>query len=589
MAKIQHPESLNPLQKYRQAGQIFRSTTRAKNPAWFQSALELDFQLHIRPDGPGVTSVYYDRRTEKWSDGPKLTEEILHNEEQTQSLIEDVLKYTHSQKAKSLGIILHVADEFATTDLKPELDNPGDISDLRDAAINEPASILEDSSIQVDQASWRVIPYPAAGSEIIGTTVTLSKSLAPFLSSMREAGEKTNFPVITHALSAPLVTIMGLPKFLKEQPTKPFVTILQYPWFTIMAFFNENADLKLIRTLQHRGVRTASNFRNALFTTSASLEFLDPDLYILPLGEDIDLALEPSLHAQFQSSKIEMVETVTSDALPPWAPELAIITDLDSNDKVQSNTFTSFKEEGWATQDFIPTPKEVAEIYPRKSEMRFLKLSRIARVAIILLTLLGLSYFGLGVLEVIKKPEWSFDPSQANITRARVTKLKAEQKTIEHWENLLSDRSKAWANMESLARMFPPEDGMLIQKYNYSAKPDITRGQAKVGFIKSWNISGMARFEAVQQRLNKLNTRDGINSHFTEIAKTTGNSAFNPSIGNRSISVNIRTRENNSYRPIPPEEAQMSDETSYPYTFDLTITQRFESDDPMAINVPKAP
>jgi len=33
----------------------------------------------------------------------------------------------------------------------------------------------------------------------------------------------------------------------------------------------------------------------------------------------------------------------------------------------------------------------------------------------------------------------------------------------------------------------------------------------------------------------------------------------------------------------------MSDESSYPFTFDLTSTQRFEATDPMALNVPKAP
>ncbi len=32
-----------------------------------------------------------------------------------------------------------------------------------------------------------------------------------------------------------------------------------------------------------------------------------------------------------------------------------------------------------------------------------------------------------------------------------------------------------------------------------------------------------------------------------------------------------------------------SDESTYPFTFDLTITQRFEATDPLALAVPKAP
>ena len=65
--------------------------------------------------------------------------------------------------------------------------------------------------------------------------------------------------------------------------------------------------------------------------------------------------------------------------------------------------------------------------------------------------------------------------------------------------------------------------------------------------------------------------------------------AFDPVLGNRSISVNVRTLENGTYKPMPPEEADPSDESSYPFTFDLRITQRFEATDPLALNVRPAP
>lgn len=98
----------------------------------------------------------------------------------------------------------------------------------------------------------------------------------------------------------------------------------------------------------------------------------------------------------------------------------------------------------------------------------------------------------------------------------------------------------------------------------------------------------LARDEALEY-LNTLNTREGINAHFNEIARVTGNTAFSPNAGNRNISVNVRTQENTSFKPMPPEETSVADDSSYPFTFDLTVTQRFEATDPMAINVPKAP
>jgi hypothetical protein len=109
-----------------------------------------------------------------------------------------------------------------------------------------------------------------------------------------------------------------------------------------------------------------------------------------------------------------------------------------------------------------------------------------------------------------------------------------------------------------------------------------------VGFVKEWKITGYARDEALDY-LNTINTREGISAHFSEIARITGNGSYSPTVGNRNLVVNVRTQENSGYKPVPLEEANNSDESTYPFTFDLTITQRFEATDPMAITVTKAP
>ena len=590
MATFQHPASLNVLQQFRQACSILRNTTRASNPAWYQEALELNFQLHIRPDGPAIATFYHDRKKDTWSSGPAVTEEMLGDSDKIAPVIADILRHTRSTGASSLGVILHIADEFATTELKPELDNPAALPDLRDTAITDPASILEDSSILASQASWRVLPYPAAGGEVIGTTVTLTRQHAVLLDAFREAGENANFPIITQALSAPLVAIMGLCQTLEPSVGKPFVAILQYSWFTVLAFFNEHADLRLIRTLQHRGVRRATNLRNALTTTNASLEFLDPDLFLVPLGEKVDTSLEASLRVTHTTSRVETIQPPTTAEIPAWCPEpfISAAPVAAPNPKVNSHTFTILRDEKWALQDFFPTPREIVEIYPSRSEMKLLRILRLGRVAIFALTILCLAYFAFGIANLVSRPEWAFDPSQAEITKGRVNMLTNERKKAEHWNNLLEDRSKAWTSMEALARMFPDNGGMLVKSYSHSSKPESTPGQAKVGFTKEWKITGFTRDEALEY-LNNLNTREGINAHFAEIARITGSPAYNPSVGNRSIAVNVRTQENTSFKPAPIEETLISDESSYAYTFDLTITQRFEATDPIALTVPKAP
>ena len=589
MGVFQHPASLNALRQYGQACSVLNNTSRAGNLAWYQDALDLNFQVHIRPDGPQITAFYFDRKKDQWSNGPSLTEEILHDSSKLEPVLAEILRHARSNGATSLGVILHIADEFATTELKPELDNPAALPDLRDTAIHDPGSILEDGSILATQASWRVLPYPAAGSEVIGTTVTLTRQYTAFFDVLRRTGEAANFPIITHALSAPLVAVMGLAQSLEPTPGKPFVAILQYPWFTALAFFNEHADLRLIRTLQHRGVRRPTNFRNALATTSASLEFIDPDLFLLPLGQSVDTTLESNLRVTFTTCRVEVVSYPPIEGIPQWCPEPAIAASpATSNPEAVSHTLTILRDEKWALQNFLPTPKEIVEIYPSRSEMRLLRVLRLARVAVFAIAVLCIAYCAFGMIDLLRRTEWAFDPSQADATKTRLAKLTSERQKGEHWNNLLEDRSKAWTAMESLSRMFPENGGMLVKAFSHVVKPDNTPGQAKAGFVKEWKITGHARDEALEY-LNTLNTREGINAHFNDIARVTGNAAFSPTLGNRSISVNVRTQENNSFKPTPPEEANVADESTYPFTFDLTITQRFEATDPMAINVPKAP
>jgi hypothetical protein len=590
LATFQHPASLNVFKQFRQACAILRTTSRASNPAWYQDALDLGFQLHIRLDGASISTFYHDRKKAQWTSGPALTDEALQDPARLESAAGEALRYARSQGATSLGVILHIADEFATTELKPELDNPAALPELRDAAIHDPASILADSSIQVDHSSWRVLPYPAAGGEVIGSTITVSKQYAPLMAAMRVAGEKENFPVITHALSAPLVAIMGLNQIIEPSAGKPFVTILQYPWFTALAFFNEHADLRLIRTLQHRGLRRPTNFRNALATTNASLEFIDPDLFLCRLGSNVDSTLDADLRITFTTSRVEVLQQKPVEGIPAWCPEpvIASLPAAAATPAVTSHTFAILGEDKWALQNFLPTPKEVLEVFPSRSEMRLLKGLRLARVAVFAAAILCVAYFIFGVGGLIRRPEWSFDPSQADVTKGRLGKLSIERQKADHWNNLLDDRSKAWANMESFSRMFPETGGMLVNAYTHSAKPENAPGQAKVGLIKEWKIAGYARDEALDY-LNTINTREGISAHFSEIARITGNSSFNPNIGNRSLVVNVRTQENSAYKPVPYEEAVITDTSTYPFTFDLTITQRFEATDPLAVTVSKAP
>jgi len=586
---FQHPASLNSLERYQQAHWMLVNSSRATNPAWYHAALDLDLQLHIRIDGLCVSSFLYVRHKEQWLNGPAITESDLTDITKLEACVAAVLTHVRTFKASSLGVILHLADEFTTAELKPALDNPAALPDLRMAAVQNPASILDDSSIPPGQNSWRVLPYPAQGSGVIGTTITITRKYAPFLQALRQAGESSNFPVATHALSAPLIAIMGLAQCAPFAPGRSAVAILQYPWFSVLAIFNEHADLLLLRTLQHRHLRQAPNLRQALTTTYASLELKDPDLFILPLGLSLDPGLHRNLCGAFPQCRVAIVTSPTPEVIPNWCLEpLIAAIQPNNNELTNSLTFRTFRSEKWALQDFLPPTREVVEVHPTRVEMQLLRGLRLARMAFCVLTLTMLAWFALGIVNIIRSDAWAFDPNQAGVIKNRLSNLTRERQKSEHWDNLLADRSKAWTSMELLSRLFPEHCGVLLKSFAHTVRPESPPTQTKIGFVKEWRITGLAHDEAVDH-LNTLNTQEGIAAQFSEVARVTSNSAYSPTARTRSLAINVRTQENSSFKPLPAEETIDTDESTYPFIFDLTITQRFEGTDPLAINIDKAP
>ncbi|MFT3992168.1 MAG: hypothetical protein QM680_12240 [Luteolibacter sp.] len=606
MSSYLHPASLNEFQRYKQAGTILKKTSRASQPDWYQPALALENQLHLRIDGASLSSFYYSARENAWGAAPALTQSILGDPNVRDAWITGIIEQARNSRAKSLGVVLHIADEFATAELKPEYSHHENLSELQQAAINDPAAILADSA--ANQASWRFIPYDGGSHSLAGTTIHLSHAHADFLQAFRTAAENENFPIVTQALSAPLVALKGLGASLKPTPGKPFVAILQYPWFTAMAFFNAEANLVLIRSLQHRGQRRPNNFRQALLTTNAALEFIEPDLYLLPLSPDIDPTLIADLKLTFPNNRVEEIQLPSQQELPIWAAEPPISSwgahapsraVSGAPPETSSLTFSRLASENWATQDFLPEPRGASEVYPSQGEMKLLRGAKFFRYALGLLAFLTFGWIALGAIRIFNDEAWNFKPSTATALQQKTAKLNQEKQKSAAWDNLLADRSKAWVEMEALARLAPPDSGLKVKSYSYSAKPDSTsaatgkKGAANkstAGIVREWKISGSARENALDF-LNSLNNRDAVSAHFMKIAKLTGNESYRTDLPTRSLVINIKTAENSSFKAPATDlsPAESTGESNYPFTFDMTITQRFEATDPMALNTTKAP
>jgi hypothetical protein len=590
LSPLQHPSGLNLVQQYRQASHFLRRTSRAKNPAWYQHPLELDFQLHIRSDGAGVTAFLHDHRENLWAPGPPLEEQHLLDSDAITAYTTAALEHVRSAGGTALGVVLHVADEFSLTEIKPELHDREKLDQLRQQAIDDPPSVLADF-IQPDQSSWRLLPYLSPASHSIATAATVSRRHAPALDALRALGDREDFPVVTCALSSPLIALLGIHGNVKRTPERPAVAILQYTSFTVIAFFDGNSDLMLLRTQLHRGLHRPPNFRHTIATALASLEIDSPDIFVFPLGRDVDRTLPADLGPVFPTCHIEEVAVPGAGVIPAWCAECLISTQaLDPADDLPGSTFRAFREDRWAIQDFLPASKEMAGIFPTKQEISLLRVLRFTRIAAAVIALAVISWIVFGLFKIINTPEWAFESSETTAIKKRLAALNVEKAKIDHWNAMLEDRSKGWTAMETLVRLFPENSGILIRSFDYSARPDASPGQARVGLTREWKVSGMTSEQGAQV-LNTLNSREGISARFNEIAAITGNPTYRTDIGTRNLLVSVRTSENNAFRRGSAPGGPMAGPTadgSYPFTFNLEITQRFEATDPSAVLTSKA-
>lgn len=568
------------------------NTSRATNQDWYANALELDFQLHLRVDGESLRSLVYHAPTDNWQAGPSVSPDLLNQPALHHDLVQRTLAMALEAGAKSLGVIIHVADEFATAEIKPSLDNRGELPELQKQIATDPGTVLADSAVAADQFSWRLVPYAVAGSGSIATAITLTRHAEGLLEAFRLAGEANDFPIVTSALSAPLEALSAIPWLWAPHENRPLIAVLHYAAFTVLAFFDNRGELILVRTMQHRGQRRPSNLRHAASTTATVLELDQPDVLVFPLGNEEQPAIVQDLQQGLLDSRIEVIDWNSTPFVHASITAHAAMEPLISrlvrkpavNPKFSNETFHSLIEENIAYQNFLPTAEEIRAIYPEQAEMKLLGNARLARIAAIVIAGIGIAWFATSWISLKGKTS-DFDPKKNQEVQAQIGKLNQEKTSTEQWDRLLEDRSKAWVNMELLHILFPDRSGVMLRKVDYRVTPVSAGIGPKGAYTREWKINGAALQEGVEL-LNALNDREGLNLRFEQIAKTTGNWSFKTDLPSRSITINLKLTENTSFRPNNNVEDPEAAANSYPYIFDLTIVQRFELNDPMALSTP---
>ncbi|MBT8036174.1 MAG: hypothetical protein KJO21_01400 [Verrucomicrobiae bacterium] len=584
MSEAIHPSELNIFQQYSRTVKLAKTTSRMKNPAWYQDALDLDVQIHCYLKDSGAAECYlYVKSQNACEKIQSLSSRQLEQREELEKFIHQALELDAAAHAKSLGVILYLADELSLAGLGPEHQNPIEMDNLRAMMVDDPREVLDDKTVSVETHSWRLFPYSgAAAGDEFATAVAVSRRRSDTLRVFREVGNEINLPIQTCAISAPLCALASLPLFAtaKESGT---IAVFSYEQFTLLAFLNSHCNLMMLRFMPHpNGASAPSNLGPAVMATATAFELENPEIHVVSMvGHDVE-GLVGSLQGGMPESDVAVVnaeELLKKRSLPLDLPiEIMVATedfDGDTYPLVENATFTALKEEAWHLQDFLAPDQAELDLFPGKDDMKLLKISKQAKLIAVALLVVFALYSGYKVIYQTSSEAWSY---VAKKNQTSVIKLRSDLMRYDNWNNLLKDRSKAWVSMELVAKLTPPDGSVILKDVRHTVEQKREMEAKTIGFTKSWIINGYSNEKGLEH-LESLSTRDGVKTLFRDVAITTGNAAYLPDVKQRDITVSLRQRANPTYNTISPtRESDM-----YRRVFTLTISQNFSGQDDMAI------
>ncbi|MAS95816.1 MAG: hypothetical protein CMO55_21645 [Verrucomicrobiales bacterium] len=599
----------NPLKIYRQAKRILKSTSRARNADWYKTAEELPLQWHLWIGAHRVVSAIYNSAQNQWFEGPQIPDvsfDIDENGNHTglddgsRNLVHELLRQILStkefgKKPKSLGISIHLANDFRVRDLAPDFSADTDFNALNELLVSAPDIALGDDTILKSDGNWRLLPLLGVkDSDKRSVAVQVTNQLELVAKEFREYGEMRNMPIIVNAKAAPLEALSALPYLAPQFGTfENTICLLQYESYTVIAATGKRGELLLIRPLFHRsGVSLSeSEVSDVITKTGALLDMKSPRILYLALagagGEELkktlSLYLEGNSDAVFQCASVSNIPI--TQGVPGGLLELAMATNPELPEESSSATILEYRNE-WGLQDFFgPSGEEILRM-PTRGDLQLLKFSGYAQKAAILCLLGFAGWTGMDFFTKMRSEAWKLEPAAAEEMEANLVKLQKERIEWSHWNNLLEKRSEGWLAMEALLELFPDNGGVILRSANYRAESTTANERSnedKLGVTRTWELSGYSNPEVATQ-ISSLGSRTHIASLLNEIAEK--NKADYLAVGEESRSLDVTLQQKQASMPssfdFPAKVAR-----HFRNSFELKIDQSIDATDELAFNISK--
>jgi hypothetical protein len=611
---ISDPYDLKPADVYRQARNVASKTSRGSDGNWYKEAGEIAHQWHLWFDGGReLCSATFSRPEARWRQGPSLPLANFTTGENLPETLGELLAPAYfGVRPKSLGVILHVADDFSLTEVAPNAEltgEPGEDFGLqRYNLIDSPKETLADKDVSPDTTSWRLLPFWGATGAPRCTAVALLRQREAFLSDLVESGEKWHVPVRVAVTSAPLEALASL-TLLKPDPAGGRLVAFPYLKFTAVFALNEAGELRAARSLSHRGnSRVPAGFGDILWNMAVSAELVTgagvPQVTLV--SADPDALEESRLELETYSLSRQKIacEILCTRDLPAtleipgnrpefllYDPKAAPVAGAAKGTLGAAETFRRLWD-GWSTQNFFHTAK-VDMLYPSLADLRLLRFSNWF-VYLLIFSFLGLGgYTTFSLFAAMNHESWQLTPEEVKKTQSKHTGLLTEEKQINLTGRLLLPRSQGWAMVEVMMQLFPEESGARLESYTYNltgATPSapLPKGAVResLGLVREWRFKGLAKPQALAL-LNGLNSQRGLSAFFSELAATTGDTSFSPE-HERQVRILLTQGRNLRFNnEAGLGEIARDPSLTYPFTFEATITQTLTEKDPLAVPLAK--
>ncbi len=635
MIQPRHPSVLNSWQIYRQAKQVLKHTSRASNADWYHQAMELDRQWHIWVDGRQVVSSVFDRKSGQWMEGPRailpkdngvsagtrkpmdkdavralndglnqaqLDAIFAHfDEEDLRSLHESLSRLVRGKdfggKVKSLGVVLHLADEFAISDLAPEFSMDDDFQGTRELLQLEPATVLGDASVDVVGNTWRLLPYwGITEGERRAVALQISRRYQPLFFELERYSESRNVPVIGCVVSAPMEALRLAPLLLdaSEQSRQGNIFVFQYQRFSALAVFNQGGELLLARALQHRhGQEYPSGLGEILVNTAASVGLADPLVTIANMSGTNQESLVTELSAFFASrppmniglvtpSEIEGLSDIVGGRVEMAMGDPERLARLSEGAAMADSRTIAELDRDWARQNFYGRSREELEVYPTQKDLKMLRFFGYSKL-LLLVGLVGtVVWTSFDYIKAMTTEAWKISSDAAQTASVTLEKMRKDRDRVNYWENVMARRSEGWLVMEVLLQLIEPDSGLIVTECTYNTEGDreVTEGKA-LSFSRTWKIHGFARSEG-QEALGRLSSNIYLKKRFEDLAAEFGAESLKLDTDTRTLDVSMQQRQS---QMTPTERFPASVARHFRNSFEITITQEFSEKDPLALTM----